>query len=90
MIDHTESRVVSTEEARSHFAAMNPPVPYFETSALTGKGVNELFEAVLGMLSRENSVRELIEDSKQSYPETVENESPSQGPPKTEDRCIIC
>lgn len=42
--DLVEERAVTAEEARNHFSAMEPPVPYRETSALTGEGVNELFE----------------------------------------------
>ena len=88
-IDRESSLEVSTEEARAHFEAMNPPVPYFETSAKTGEGVNELFDAVLEMLSQKNSVKQLLEESKQKTletpTETVENENRG-----TEDKCIIC
>ena len=44
-----ESRKVSTEEARSHFENMNPPIPYIETSAKTGENVKELFECAVRM-----------------------------------------
>lgn len=88
-IDLESSRRVSTEEARAHFETMSPPVPYFETSAKTGEGVNELFDAVLEMLSQKNSVKQLLEESKQKSletpTETVENENRG-----TEDKCIIC
>ena len=49
-IDLVDSREVSTKEARAHFETMNPPVPFFETSAKTGEGVNELFDSVTRMI----------------------------------------
>ena len=47
-IDLAERREISTEEARAHFEEKG--VPYFETSAKTGEGVNELFDAVVRMV----------------------------------------
>ena len=44
MVDSDTSREVSTEEARAYFEALNPPIPYFETSAKTGENVKEMFE----------------------------------------------
>jgi len=46
-IDLVDERKISREEAEDELAAMDPPVPYFETSALTGEGVNELYEGVV-------------------------------------------
>ena len=46
-IDLDDKRQMSVEEAHDHFAKMEPPVPYFETSAKTRDGVNELFEDAL-------------------------------------------
>lgn len=54
-IDLVDSRDVSKEEAHAHFETMNPPVPYFETSAKTGEGVNELFDAVTRMIIERNA-----------------------------------
>lgn len=45
-IDLADAREVSPAEARAHFEALKPPVPYFETSAKTGEGVDELLEAL--------------------------------------------
>ena len=42
-----EDGEVGCEEAQQYFAAMNPPIHYFEASAKTGQGVNELFEEVM-------------------------------------------
>jgi GTPase SAR1 family protein len=39
-----ESRIISTEEGRA--AAAKLGIPYFETSAKLGKGVNEVFTTV--------------------------------------------
>ena len=65
-IDLADERQVTTEEAREHFAAMNPPVPYFEISATKNIGINELFES---------AVRKWLE-----RPETNENrEDPPSG-----------
>ena len=46
-IDLVDKREVSTEEARAHFQAMTPPVPYFETSAKTGQNVTQVFETAI-------------------------------------------
>ena len=46
-IDLADERAVSTEEARSRFKSMNPPVPYIETSAKTGENVEAAFELAI-------------------------------------------
>ena len=46
-IDLVNERKVSTEEARSHFENMNPPIPYIETSAKTGENVNKVFDVLV-------------------------------------------
>ena len=76
-IDLLDRREVSTEEARAHFETMNPPVPYFETSAKTGEGVNELFDAVTRMIIGRNN--ENKED-----PDVDEDQTSQNG------QCIIC
>ena len=48
-IDLVDERKISTEEAREHFRSMDPPIPYFEISAKTGKGVNKLFESAVAL-----------------------------------------
>ena len=48
--DITDKREVSTEEGRAYFDAMSPSLPYFETSAKTGEGVDELLDTVVGMV----------------------------------------
>ena len=43
-IDLVGERQVRTEDARSHFESMNPPIRYIETSAKTGENVRSVFE----------------------------------------------
>lgn len=54
-IDLEELRQISTEEARSHFGSFNPPIPYFESSALKGIGVNAVFEHVINLWEENHS-----------------------------------
>ena len=85
-IDLVGQREVSTEEAREHFGAEG--VPYFETSAKTGEGVNELFEAVVKLVIDEH-FQSLV--SERNDNEAVEREKGSRGEPrgKRDDKCII-
>ena len=76
-IDLAESREVSTEEARAHFEAMSPSPLYFETSALTGEGIEELFGSVVNMVL-ERSTASLSND----------NTNRDQGAQRS--KCIIC
>ena len=79
MIDLVEERKISTEVAKNYFSTMDPPISYFETSALTGEGVNELFESAL-RLWRES-------------PEPVpfnDNQSEVRKQDRKTDYCIIC
>lgn len=78
-IDLADSREVSAEEARAHFETVHPSVPYFETSAKTGEGVNELFEAVTRMIIEGNMF-------------DMDNENVDEGDRKTGggEKCIIC
>ena len=87
-IDLKEYRQISTEEAREHFERMVPPVPYFETSAKTGEGVDELFEAVVRLVIDEH-FQSLV--SERNDNEAVEREKGSRGEPrgKRDDKCII-
>ena len=74
-IDLSDRREISTEEARAHFEEKG--VPYFETSAKTGEGVNELFEAVTQMTICRNNENEEGTD-------VGEAQTPEDG------KCIIC
>ena len=75
-IDLYDQRDISTEEAREHFESMEPPVPYFETSAKTGKGVNELFDSVARLV-----IKHHIE---------VTNNKNTDENLAEEGKCIIC
>ena len=77
-IDMVDRRVLSTEKARAHFVKKG--VPYFETSAKTGEGVNELFDAV---------VRMVIERITKRNVDTVNNENMSKNE-EEDGQCIIC
>ena len=78
-IDLIDKREISTEEARQHFESMEPSVPYFETSAKTGEGVNELFEGTL---------RFWLE--KCDYFNRNENDMNEIDEKQQEEKCIIC
>ena len=81
-IDLVDEREVTREEAREHFASLNPPVPYFETSAKTGEGVDEFFES---------SIKMWIDTHYSSVSVTNDNCGNDDKPPKRKkDDCIIC
>ena len=81
-IDLYGQRDISTEEAREHFESMKPPVPYFETSAKTGEGVNELFDSVVQMI---------VERHTEFMNNDNENTDEDEGRTKQkDDKCIIC
>ena len=82
-IDLVESRKVSTEDARAHFETMNPPVPYFETSAKTGEGVNELFESVTRMIIERNCGLMLNDNDNEAKKD-------GEGEITKDEKCIIC
>lgn len=84
-IDLVDEREVSTKGARAHFEEMDPPIPYFETSAKTGEGVNELFESVARMvLSRFNENTEKKEQEPRFDLKIEEAEEEGGG------KCVIC
>ena len=77
-IDLVDKRVISTEEARAHFEEKG--VPYFETSAKTGEGVNELLDTMVRMIIERNTKRNV---------DAVNEENMNKN--KEEDgQCIIC
>ena len=76
-IDLKDRREVSTEEARKHFESMEPPVLYFETSAKTGEGVDELFEAVARFVLERKT-------------DSMNNNNPEEGECKKDSKCTIC
>ena len=83
-IDLADHREVSTEEARAHFETMNPSIPYFETSAKTGEGVHELFEAVTRM------ALEIKRDAAQPSNENTNVPAPEEKQPGKDGGCVIC
>lgn len=79
-IDREDAREVSTEEAREHFEGMNPSLRYFEASALTGEGVDELFDTVVRMVVEGSTVLS-----------SNENDAGEQGARRSKgDKCVIC
>ena len=83
-IDLADHREVSTEEARAHFETMNPSIPYFETSAKTGEGVHELFEAVTRM------ALEIEWDAPQPSNENINVPTSEEKQPGKDGNCVIC
>lgn len=88
-IDLAAAREVSTAEARAHFEARNPAVRYFETSAKTGEGVAELFEAVLAMVVERNpaalTVNANVNDKSEAR---AVSKPPRRG--RRDDKCVVC
>ena len=76
-IDMIDRREISTEEARAHFEEKG--VPYFETSAKTGEGVKELFDAVALMIVELTTKRNV---------DAVNNENMNKN--EEDGKCIIC
>ena len=82
-IDLSDKREISTEEARAHFEEKG--VPYFETSAKTGEGVNELFDAVGRTLIQQNALTvNKVTNKNQIVKDAAENQTPQDG------KCVIC
>ena len=79
--DLVDAREVLPWDARAHFGAFEPPVPYFETSARTGAGVDALFDAVA-----RNALRQ--------FPDVLtapnENTSTEFAVPVESGECIVC
>ena len=83
-IDLADAREISTEDARAHFETMNPSVRYFETSAKTGEGVDELFEAVLAMVAESNPAALTVNGN-------VNDRSEARAPAGQRDgKCVVC
>lgn len=86
--DLVDAREISTEEARAHFEAMNPSVRYFETSARTGEGVDELFEAVLVMVAESNPAALTVNANVNDKSEARAAHAPARR--KKGNKCVIC
>ena len=80
-IDLVDQRQVSYDEARDYFNKFEPAIPYFEVSALTGEGVNELFDKSLRLLiqTQEGILNEAKEDSEAKQDEDDKRK-----------KCIVC
>ena len=74
-------RKVSSKEAHEHFTSLS--LPYFETSAMTGEGVNELFEDTVRMYLQDPRYHR-DEDQSASASHEVSSDIQSQS------GCIIC
>ena len=91
-IDLADSRRVKTEEASKFFSEFYPPVPYFETSAKTGAGVNELFDSAVQLwldspasLTLNNNPQDAILNGN-----TQVVVSDDKRKKKAHDKCVIC
>ena len=98
-IDLVKERVITTEEAREHYASMNPPIPYFETSAITGEGVDNLFKSVIRLwINHKMLAMEMINNDNDNEDDDDDDERVKvKKEPKLEisqpddpDKCIIC
>ena len=79
-IDLVEERKIKTEEAKEYFSSLDPPVPYFETSAKTGEGVNELFDSIIRLWLNSSASLPM-----NNNPEEVSSEEVNK-----KDKCVIC
>ena len=83
-IDLANRRQVSNEEAQAYFAAMDPPLPYFEISAKTGEGVNELFESVAKMLLEKRATDLQLNEN------SCDDKDVEDSVQKKNGKCIVC
>ena len=74
-IDLVDERKISTEEARTFFEGMS--IPYYETSARTGEGVQKMFEESVRLWLKKNTDRN-------SNPEINQRKAENKG------KCIVC
>ena len=74
---------VSSEEAREHFCSTTASIPYFETSAKTGEGVNEAFEGAVRAWIESGGITKLQakldeESSRKGVTKQNNNDNPSE------------
>ena len=74
-VDLVDQRKIDLEDAKNFFSSLTPPLPFYETSARTGEGVQELFD---------EAVRQWME--KHGHNDNPEDDPEDDG----QRRCIIC
>ena len=87
-IDLVNERQVSYDEARDYFSKIEPAIPYFETSALTGEGVNELFDKSLRLMIQ--TQEGILKGINENDSETKEDSEAKQEKDDKRKKCIIC
>ena len=84
-------RAVNCEAARAFFESYDPPIPYFETSAKTGEGVDELLNHIVAAVIEKLAEREGRNPNDNSKDGKAGKKGRKGGKKKKKgDKCVIC
>ena len=92
-IDLADRRQVSSDEVRDYCNRFEPPIPYFETSAKTGEGVNELFESSVRMRINarpEEVMKRNYSDNDNERNNSLIEDDEDDKENETKRKCVIC